>query len=202
MRISAFLKAYCRISLVVALLSFVLSGCSTLMDVTLDSDSRQNIAPPSAPPKIIYGQKAYVRYMYGDEYRGEWAAPSEKESQINLDVWRKTGLFSSVEQAPSRKPPLNGVLIVQTCSSIGGNRYPSFLAAIPLTFSLGLIPVITSVKIYCEIEFHQNGKRLAKDHFAYKQKYMHGLWMLAFNDEEFMRKRSQMCANNLLSKIK
>jgi len=167
----------------------VLSGCGTLIGIDIRSnDELIGIKPPDQPPRIIYGQKAYV-FGKGDNPLAQ--------------AWRETGLFSSVENTNSRIAPANGVLITSNCtySHTRGDEFGIHMISF---LSIGLIPIFEDNIWYCNQEFTQNGVVIAKVSTKVTNTYMKGWLELAFkNKEEAEQRRSaQISVNAMLSALK
>jgi len=118
--------------------------------------------------------------------------------QYLLEVWRDTGLFSSVEVTGSRIPTLSGVFIIRDCSLTQENRYLSQIATL---FTLGLFPTYIAQHETCVQQLYQNGKLVVNSNFSFDFLAKRGFLVSPVNDKTALKKSVQMFANNLLSKI-
>lgn len=163
-----------------------LSGCTTALTHSTPTSWSKSVAPPESAPKIILGQKAYVNGYEQD-----------------IEVWRETGLFSSVEATSSYVPPIKGVFISRNCTYY--KRSNGFLGgllnAMFVTFSLGLLPDLTFYEEGCEMEFYQNGKKIAVANVSYNERYEKGWLVSSSETAKWKKEESRMCANRLLRSI-
>lgn len=203
---SCFLKVNSNYSIAIAIIfCFLLSGCESIYRVrAYDGESRKEIAVRKTPPKIIYGQQAFVRDVYGYDDIEYGGTPSDLEKQAFIDAWQKTGLFSSVTKSLSKNPPAKGVFILRKCHAdfkysydfIGGNGFLGFI-------TLGLIPMNKTTGNYCDLKFYQNGALVGhSESFIYYEDWMKGWAALIYDTKESYPKSAQMCVNSLLSKMK
>jgi hypothetical protein len=174
-----------------ALLSLSLGGCGTVTGTNVTREVGQEIQPPP-PPDIIYGPNArlWVSNIYVVDIDGE------------LEAWNKTGLFASVTTTSSRTPPLDGVLIDETCYSAGELDSQSFFGTFQnlLTFlTVGVIPRLHTTDYLCHLELYQNGQLVGKNLFGYQEFTLDGWLALAYNGKETRKMESRMRVNNLLS---
>lgn len=159
------------------------SGCTTH---AVTGVIGRNIAPPSSPPNIIYGQKALVKGYVGDK-----------------EAWQATGMFSSVEVTDSPMPPSQGVLIVNECTTkIKSNFLIDISKCALFVVSLGIIPVYWEYEARCDSEFYQNGKRLATNTIFYDESGIMGWAAHAYDANVTYRKEAQLRLNALLNNIK
>lgn len=157
-----------------------LSGCTSTIGAW--PSGRESIVPPTAAPKIIYGQNAYV---YGYSF--------------DVDVWKATGLFSSVKGTSSLEPPMKGVLIVRKCRA--DTREVVFPSGLLYILTVGLIPAVQMSQSFCDLEFYQNGTMLGSTLFSYHEKHFTGWSAVAYKNEDIWKQEAQMCANRLLNVI-
>ncbi|ADE10394.1 hypothetical protein [Sideroxydans lithotrophicus] len=163
---------------------FLLSGCQTYYDASYKYswDEQQNLARP----KIMPGQKAYV-----------WAGTNV------LHALEETGLFSSVEEAPSRQPVPNGIYISMVTVD---NKWESgsFLGALLTLGSLGLIPNYNGGETTqtVEIEVYQNGALLMKTEATILLTTMSGFTAPLIADEDkAYKKESKLLVRKMISEL-
>jgi hypothetical protein len=195
------------ISLAVFVLSIAISGCTALYDSRPSSGA--NVTPPSSPPKIIFGQKAYIWDVYGQRGVDFGTAPSDEETETYISAWKNTGLFSSVSKASSGTPTSDGVFIIRRCHShnnFDGDAYPFFTGIIGLV-TLGIVPMIRTIDNFCRQELYQNGALVTPKHSydealtLYTEFQMKAWASLFQNRKEVYQKTSQTCVNNFLNQM-
>lgn len=167
-----------------AVICILLTGCAGTYTRVGKTDWRNSDwDPPVGPPKIIFGQKAYV---WGER----------------IDVVQESGLFSSVEKAKSRVPPMNGVLITNECRSRDADR--SFFGGLLHLLTLGLIPNMYTYDEYCTMNFYQNGINIVSDKMLSQKYYLQTGWFTSFyaDEDAVWKDASRGRFNTLLKSIK
>jgi hypothetical protein len=198
-------KMFNCLAVFVLSVSFI-SGCTTLYDSIPSSSA--NVTPPSSPPKIIFGQKAYIWDVYEQRGVDSGTAPGDEETETYISAWKNTGLFSSVSKATSGAPTSDGVFIIRRChtyNNFDGDEYPVSPSGIIGFVTLGIVPRTRDIDHFCMQEFYQNGALVTPKHSydqsltLYTEFQMKGWASLFKNRKEVYQKSAKTCVNNFLN---
>ncbi len=128
--------------------ALALSGCAVTTAVW---DRERRAAPRSLP--LTTGQPLEIHFQ---------SLSSFSQSEVDLETWRKTGLFSSVSRAAKDEPSASGVFLRVACRDSGWESEAGFFSTMMWFMTLGTFPALhqTSTEV-CKLTMYESAIEIA-----------------------------------------